>query len=167
MGNLTIMAAAVLIAASVLALAWTVERRGRRDEARAGELAAAAEREALRLRLLERRLAVHARLDALWLCWARRGRPDTALLGEAAAAAEEAKLLFAPEHEAELAEAGRLLVALERSRQWQEEALNRGRSAESDELRERQAEIESALLAAVERLRGRLGDETRSSALAA
>ena len=167
MGGLFELAGAALVAGALLVLAWTIDRRGRREEAQAGAAAAAAVREALRLRLLERRLAVHARLDALWLCWARRGRPDSALLGEAAAAAEEAKLLFAAEHGPELDETGRLLIALERARQWQEEALNRGRPSERDEIRERQAELESALLARVERLRERLAEETRNAALAA
>lgn len=167
MGEIMELAEGILIAAAILVLAWTVERRGLREGAKAGDAAAAADREALRLCLLERRLAVHARLDALWLCWGRRARPEGALLSDAAAAAEEAKLLFAAEHRADLDEAGRLIAALEQARLWHEEALRGGRPSERDELRERQAEIETALLARIERLRERLGEETRSTALAA
>ena len=167
MGEMMELAEGLLVAGAILVLAWTIERRGRRDEARAVETSGAAEREALRLCLLERRLAGHSRFDALWLCWSRRVRPEAALLSEAAAAAEEAKLLFADEHRDDLDEACRLIAALEQARLWQEEALRGGLPSERDALRERQAEIETALAARVQRLRERLGAETRSSALAA
>src|SRR5215213_2811451 len=135
-GILTITTQALAIAGELLCfgalllVAWLVWRNGAAATARHAD--AAARRSArmeglLRLRLLDRRLSVHSRLDALWLCWARCERPGEAVLAAAAASLEEAKAIFPAELQPELDEVASLLLAAVRNHGWREEAIERGR----------------------------------------
>jgi hypothetical protein len=115
----------------------------------------------LRLRLLDRRLAVHARLDALWLCWARCERPGAAILAAAAASLEEAKAIFPLALQPELDEVASLLLAAVRNHGWREEAIERGRHGERIALIDREAELDQALKPRIAALRTTLLEITR------
>jgi hypothetical protein len=167
--SISIIAGELLCAGALLLVAWLVWRNGAAQAARHAEAVERRRRrmdELLRLRLLERRLAVHARLDALWLCWARCERPGEALLAGAAAAVEEAKLVFPAELQPGLDEAASLLLASIRHLGWREEAIERGRHGERVALLDREAELEQALKPKIAGLRTVLLEATRPAGAA-
>ena len=91
--SLILVLALALAAAAVVLLSLAVRRQAKRVtalEVEKDELA----RQIERLALIERREAVCAPLDAVWLCWTRCVPPDEAHLHDAARAAESAKRLF-------------------------------------------------------------------------
>ena len=150
----------LLCAAVLLLLAWLVHR-GAADAARRCAADAERQEEAFRIELLERRMAVCARLDALWLCWARCERPDQALLTDAAAAAEQARTLFPAELGPDLDEATALLVAAVRHQGWQRSAIEQGRHGERVALLEQEAELERTLKPKIAGLRALLVEASR------
>jgi hypothetical protein len=155
----------LLCAGALLLLAWLVHRHAVASALREGEAARLRE-EALRMELLDRRRAVCARLDALWLCWARCERPGEALLADAAAAAEEARLLFPAELGPDLDEVSALLVAAVRHRGWGRAAVEQGRHGERVVLLEQEAELERALKPKVAGLRTLLAEASRPAGAA-
>lgn len=147
------------VAASAL-LALAVRRQARRIaalDAEKGNLAQQVER----LTLLERREAVCAPFDALWLCWARCVPPDEAHLHAAARAAESAKRLFPADLEPDLDEVCRLLIALAGHRVRQREAIRYERHGERVSLMEEEAEMERLLKPKLSGLRTLLADASR------
>src|SRR5687768_656068 len=147
-------------AAALLLIVWLIHHAAA-EAALRDAAAAARQEEAVRIELLERRLAVCARLDALWLCWARGERPGEAMLADAAAAAEQARTLFPAELGPDLDEVTALLAAAARHLGWQRTAIERGRHGERVALLEQEAELEHRLKPKIAGLRALLVETSR------
>jgi hypothetical protein len=129
-------------------LAWLLRRE---CAARAAAVAAldarqaVAEEKALKLALLDRRLAVIAPLEDLCLALDRGCRVEANALAAAARALGEARLLFPGALAAEMAEVAALLHGYERNQAWLREAVGAGRHEERKGLADAEMAIEQVL----------------------
>ena len=158
--SLILVLALALAAAAVVLLSLAVRRQAKRVtalEVEKGELA----RQIERLALIERREAVCAPLDAVWLCWTRCVPPDEVHLHDAARAAESAKRLFPADMEPDFDEVARLLTALAGQRVRQRDAIRYERHGERVSLMEEEAEMERLLKPQLSGLRTLLAEASR------
>ena len=157
---LAMIGALLLFAAALILFALQMRRTA------AERLAAEARRDALeedgmRMELLDRRRALCARIDALWLCWARCEKPGRHLLADAAAAAEEARMLFPAELGPDLDEVSGLLAAAVRQQGWQESAIDHRRHEERIALLEQEEALMRSLKPKIAGLRALLVEAGR------
>jgi hypothetical protein len=145
-------------------LTWRLrqEQAARREAVAAlHERQAIAEEKALRLALLDRRLAVVAPLETFRLAIGRGCRPDLEICRGAAQALGEARLLFPGSLAGELTEAAALLRDYARNLAWQHEAVGSGRHGERIELAEAEIAIEQRLRPKLDGICSRLAQNTR------
>jgi hypothetical protein len=151
---------------SLLAIAWLVwQLRGALRARAAAEAALAArlagEDRAMRLELLDRRTAVIAPIDTLWLSWSRGTRPDGGDLADALKAVEEARLIFPTDLAEALEQSSAQLLAYIDHLHWQRSEVANGRRFDRHEMLERELELEAGLKPRIQELRARLAAEAR------
>ena len=152
---------ALLLFAAALVLFAIQIRRTAAERLAADERRNALDEDRIRIELLDRRRALCARIDALWLCWARCERPGQHLLADAAAAAEEARMLFPAELGPDLDEVAGLLATAARQQSWQQAAIDHRRHDERIELLEQEEALMRTLKPKIAGLRALLVEAGR------
>ena len=152
---------ALLLFAAALVLFAIQIRRTAAERLAADERRNALDEDRIRIELLDRRRALCARIDALWLCWARCERPGQHLLADAAAAAEEARMLFPADLGPDLDEVAGLLATAVRQQSWQQAAIDHRRHDERIELLEQEEALMRTLKPKIAGLRALLVEAGR------